>query len=130
MQRCLLGLVLFAAACRGETSKPGDKAEVATPHPTGSATKTADVPMVPGDDKAPADVQQERHDFIADVMAFTKLPDDQVVAKLVTNTGMKQEWEAWEGSGAMTEDRIKAFYKQTQNYIFDLGGWHLWDLEK
>jgi len=86
--------------------------------------------MVPGDEKAPADVQKERHDFIADVMAFTKLPGDQVVAKLVTNTGMKQEWEAWEGSGAMTDDRIKQFYKQTQNYIFDLGGWHLWDLQK
>jgi 2-polyprenyl-3-methyl-5-hydroxy-6-metoxy-1,4-benzoquinol methylase len=130
MRRCLIGLLLLSAACRG-SSKSVDQAGPSpgsAAHAAGSAT--ADVPMVPGDDKAPADVQQERRDFIADVMAFTKLPGDQVVAKLVTNTGMKQEWEAWEGSGAMTEDRIKAFYKQTQNYIFDLGGWHLWDLEK
>ncbi|HTL34772.1 MAG TPA: class I SAM-dependent methyltransferase [Kofleriaceae bacterium] len=126
--------VLFVlAACHSEPPKseaPPANANVPAP-PSGSATASADgVPMVPGDEKAPPDVRKERHDFIADVMAFTKLPGDQVVAKLVTNTGMKQEWEAWEGSGAMTDDRIKQFYKQTQNYIFDLGGWHLWDLQK
>ena len=131
MHRFVVCALVLVAACRGETSKSGDKVVGETPGSATKATKTAaDVPMVPGDEKAPADVQEERRDFIADVMAFTKLPGDQVVAKLVTNTGMKQEWEAWEGSGAMTEDRIKAFYKQTQNYIFDLGGWHLWDLEK
>lgn len=117
--RRLLVVLLALGACRD--SKPAPKPE---------AAKTDDVVTVPGDEKAPADVQKERREFIADVMAFTKLPGDKVVEKLVTNTGMKQEWEAWEGSGAMTDERIKQFYKQTQNYIFDLGGWHLWDLAK
>jgi 2-polyprenyl-3-methyl-5-hydroxy-6-metoxy-1,4-benzoquinol methylase len=123
--RRFLVLTLLAAACHSEAPKP----EV--PPANSAASGSADgVPSVPGDDAAPADVRKERHEFIADVMAFTKLSGDAVVAKLVNNTGMKQEWEAWEGSGAMTDDRIKQFYKQTQNYIFDLGGWHLWDLQK
>jgi hypothetical protein len=134
MRYRVLWLSLLLAACHDKSGHETANQPANEQTPSNVATPEAHdadgVPMVPGDEKAPADVQQERHDFIADVMAFTKLPGDQVVAKLVTNTGMKQEWEAWEGSGAMTDDRIKAFYKQTQNYIFDLGGWHLWDLQK
>lgn len=73
---------------------------------------------------------KEREDFIVDTMAFTHQTRAQVVDKLEHNTGMKDEWTAWEKAGPMTDARIKDFYKQTSNYIYDLGGWHLWDLQK
>ena len=54
MRTCLLWICVLAAACRGETSKSGDKPVGETPGSAAKATKTAgDVPMVPGDDKAP-----------------------------------------------------------------------------
>ena len=37
---------------------------------------------------------------------------------------LKEEWEAWEKQGPMTPERGKAFYKQTTNYIYELGEWH------
>jgi SAM-dependent methyltransferase len=43
---------------------------------------------------------------------------------------IKDEWNAWEKQAPMTPARIKAFYKQTPNYIYDLGAWHLWSKDK
>src|SRR5262249_33846262 len=79
----------------------------------------------------PPTIEKVRAEFVADAAAFTKLKPEQVIDKCtVHNTGMKDEWEAWEKASPMTDERIKKFYKQTQNYIFDLGGWHLWDPNK
>jgi 2-polyprenyl-3-methyl-5-hydroxy-6-metoxy-1,4-benzoquinol methylase len=113
-------LVCAVVACRG--SEPSKKQQEKPP--------AAAIALPPGDEKADPAVQSDRREFIADVMAFTHQSNEAVVDKLVHNVGMKTEWEAWEGSGAMTDERIKQFYKQTQNYIYDLGGWHLWDLDK
>jgi 2-polyprenyl-3-methyl-5-hydroxy-6-metoxy-1,4-benzoquinol methylase len=121
--RRLAVLVCAVVACRG--SEPSKKQE----NPPERAGR-ASIALLPGDEKAEPAVQADRREFIADVMAFTHQTNEAVVDKLVHNTGMKTEWEAWEGSGAMTDERIKQFYKQTQNYIYDLGGWHLWDLDK
>ena len=43
---------------------------------------------------------------------------------------LADEWHTWEKQGAMTPERIKAFYKQTENYIYELGQWHLWSADK
>jgi 2-polyprenyl-3-methyl-5-hydroxy-6-metoxy-1,4-benzoquinol methylase len=59
-------------------------------------------------------------------MAFTKTTREQVREQMKKGSGpLKDEWNTWEQKGAMTPDRIKAFYKQTKNYIYELAEWHL-----
>jgi 2-polyprenyl-3-methyl-5-hydroxy-6-metoxy-1,4-benzoquinol methylase len=43
---------------------------------------------------------------------------------------LKEEWEAWEMKAPMTPERITAFYKQTTNYLYELGEWHLFVADK
>jgi 2-polyprenyl-3-methyl-5-hydroxy-6-metoxy-1,4-benzoquinol methylase len=73
---------------------------------------------------------QEREDFLADTTAFTHKTREQVMAEITGGHSMRDEWAAWEKAGPMTDARIKEFYKQTSNYIYDLSGWHLWDPSK
>jgi 2-polyprenyl-3-methyl-5-hydroxy-6-metoxy-1,4-benzoquinol methylase len=64
-------------------------------------------------------------------MAFTHETEEQVRDKIrKASVPIKDEWNEWEKQGPMTSERIKAFYKQTQNYIYDLGEWHLWSKGK
>jgi 2-polyprenyl-3-methyl-5-hydroxy-6-metoxy-1,4-benzoquinol methylase len=68
----------------------------------------------------------QRDEYIADVMAFTHQTYDAVRDRMkLGSEPLKQEWNAWEAKGPMTEDRIKEFYKQTSNYIYELAEWHL-----
>src|SRR5579862_1488313 len=90
------------------------------PIPTANVAGPTAAPSAPVDPQ----LQHDREQYIVDAMAFTGLSHDQVDSKMTHETPMKDEWTAWEKSGAMTDARIKAFYKQTKNYIFDLGGWH------
>jgi 2-polyprenyl-3-methyl-5-hydroxy-6-metoxy-1,4-benzoquinol methylase len=74
---------------------------------------------------------RDQDEYIEDVVAFTQTSADQVRARLKQGAvPLKEEWETWEKQGAMTPERIKAFYKQTANYIYELGQWHLWDAKK
>jgi len=119
--RAFLFSAILCSACHDhtpETAQPaGSKAMM--PHPT-----------FPAQGADPA-LDVDREEYIQDAMAFTKLDHDAVVAKLnVDNTAMKNEWNAWEKEGPMTEDRMEKFYKQTLSYIWDLGAWHLYDLSK
>src|SRR5437763_652932 len=83
------------------------------------------------DGSADPALAQDREDFITDAVAFTGLPRAVVIEKSKAgNTSLKDEWNEWEKQGPMTDDRIKAFYKQTVNYLFDLAGWHLWMADK
>jgi 2-polyprenyl-3-methyl-5-hydroxy-6-metoxy-1,4-benzoquinol methylase len=110
-------VLVLVAACHDHGQQP-----VTAPEPpgVGSVARKPD----------PA-LEREREEFLVDTMAFTHLTREQVIDKTVVhNTGMKDEWAQWEKAGPMTDARIKEFYKTTSNYIFDLGGWHLWDLEK
>jgi 2-polyprenyl-3-methyl-5-hydroxy-6-metoxy-1,4-benzoquinol methylase len=97
------------------------------PAPTASAPKAVE----PAPETIDPQLAHERELFISDAMAFTGMTREQVYDKTVVHqTGMRDEWNAWAEAGPMTDERIKQFYKQTINYIFDLGGWHLWDVEK
>ena len=59
-------------------------------------------------------------------MAFAHSTHDQVRARMKLGSApLKDEWNAWEKQGAMTPERITAFYKQTTNYIYELAEWHL-----
>lgn len=70
---------------------------------------------------------RDQDEYIEDVVVFTKTTDEQVRDKMSKGSVLlKEEWETWEKQGPMTPERIKAFYKQTANYIYDLGRWHLW----
>jgi 2-polyprenyl-3-methyl-5-hydroxy-6-metoxy-1,4-benzoquinol methylase len=64
-------------------------------------------------------------------MAFTKTSREQVRARMKQGSEpLKQEWLEWENKGPMTEERITQFYKQTTNYIYELGEWHLFVHDK
>src|SRR5262245_7863170 len=74
---------------------------------------------------------RDQDEYVEDVMAVTHETEDVVRAKIrKASVPIKDEWNEWEKQGPMTSERIKAFYKQTQNYIYDLGEWHLWSKDK
>ena len=74
---------------------------------------------------------RDQDEYVADVVAFTHETEPQVRDKIrKASAPIKDEWNEWEKQGPMTSERIKAFYKQTQNYIYDLGEWHLWSKDK
>jgi 2-polyprenyl-3-methyl-5-hydroxy-6-metoxy-1,4-benzoquinol methylase len=74
-------------------------------------------------------LEQDREEYIAAVIAYTGETREVVLGKMKQGAQlMKDEWTAWEKKGPMTPERTKAFYKETGNYIYDLGQWHLYDL--
>jgi 2-polyprenyl-3-methyl-5-hydroxy-6-metoxy-1,4-benzoquinol methylase len=111
VNRLLLGLVLVACGRDAPVvheAKPTATTAVATPPEPASA------------------LQREQNEYVEDVMAFTNTTREQVRERMKQGSEpLKEEWLAWEKQGPMTEDRIKAFYKQTRNYIYELGEWHL-----
>ncbi len=118
MKRAVLVCLISLGCHDPQPAAPAaNKTVVAAPAAEGSAVDPA--------------LAAEREAFIADAMAFTGLTREQVYDKTVVHqVGMREEWSAWEAKGPMTDARIKEFYKQTINYIFDLGGWHLWNDDK
>jgi 2-polyprenyl-3-methyl-5-hydroxy-6-metoxy-1,4-benzoquinol methylase len=80
-------------------------------------------------DRSPAHLAQD--EYVDDVAAFTHATKEQVREKMKKGAvPLKEEWESWERQGPMTPERIKTFYKQTTNYIYELGQWHLWLADK
>jgi len=78
-----------------------------------------------GEDPKLDPVQQA---YVDDVIAFTGSTRKEVLGRMMHGTELiRDEWLAWEKQGPMTEQRMTAFYKQTPNYIYDLGRWHLWE---
>ncbi len=120
MQRVALAFVAISLGCHDPQPAAPVTNKTVTATPTFEPPAATDPSLV-----------AEREAFVTDAMAFTGLTHDQVIDKVtVHNDGMKVEWSAWEAKGPMTDARIKEFYKQTQNYIWDLGSWHLWDASK
>jgi 2-polyprenyl-3-methyl-5-hydroxy-6-metoxy-1,4-benzoquinol methylase len=72
------------------------------------------------------DLARDQDEYVEDVMAFTHTTHDQVREQMKKGSNpLKEEWNTWEQQGEMTPERIKAFYKQTKNYIYELAEWHL-----
>jgi 2-polyprenyl-3-methyl-5-hydroxy-6-metoxy-1,4-benzoquinol methylase len=119
-----VSFLALVASCKSESPKrdnPGNGpspevrvADAATTMPLGSA--------------APASqLERDQEEYVADVMAFTNTTHDQVRTRMQRGSvPLKEEWEAWEKQGPMTDERMKAFYKQTTNYMYELAEWHLW----
>jgi len=93
--------------------------ETSAPRPAGSAAaKEAPQPD--------PDLGRDQDEYVEDVMAFAHSTHDEVRARMKQGSNpLKDEWNTWEKAGAMTPDRIKEFYKQTTNYIYELAEWHL-----
>lgn len=101
-------MFLFAAACSRDPAPPEPKT---SGNGAAETTETLD---------------RDQSEYVADVMAFTKTTRQQVRDRMKKGSEpLKEEWLAWEKQGPMTEDRIAQFYKQTTNYIYELGEWHL-----
>ena len=97
------------------------------PAPVKETNTTPPAPRVEAkpDAKDPS-LERDQNEYVEDVMAFTKTTKEQVRERMKKGSSpLKDEWNEWEKQGKMTEERIAAFYKQTKNYIYELGEWHL-----
>lgn len=121
--------VLCIAGCRSDRlAGPTDQTSVA-----GAGKGVADRPAAGAEPAAAAtparpdpDLERDQEEYVEDVMAFAHLTHDQVRERMKLGSApLRDEWNTWEKQGAMTPDRIKAFYKQTTNYIYELAEWHL-----
>ena len=117
----LLGLTVLLVACSHDPSPPtqNTKPSEAAKPPGPSATP---MPANPND----PNLEKDQEEYVQDIMAFTKTTHDEVRERMKKGSEpLKQEWLKWEQEAPMSEERIKQFYKQTTNYIYELGEWHL-----
>jgi 2-polyprenyl-3-methyl-5-hydroxy-6-metoxy-1,4-benzoquinol methylase len=108
-----------------------DKAPPETVSPV--APVTVEKPKVPVSPPAAVDpdLKRDQDEYVGDIMAFTKTTKEQVRERMQKGSvPLKDEWNAWEKEGPMTPERISEFYKQTTNYIYELGEWHLFVPDK
>jgi 2-polyprenyl-3-methyl-5-hydroxy-6-metoxy-1,4-benzoquinol methylase len=113
-------LLLCAIGCGRDRAQP---APATAPPPEPAAVPAPAVGSAQAGDPA---LQRDQDQYVEDVMAFTSTTREQVRARMkLGSEPLKEEWNAWEKQGPMTAERIAAFYKQTKNYIYELGEWHL-----
>lgn len=113
----VLALSLVTACSR---EAPRTNEAVAKPVVGGAGAGAAEAPADP-------DLARDQREYVEDVVAFTGTTKEEVRARMQRGSvPLKEEWEAWEREGPMTPARIKQFYKQTANYIYELAEWHLW----
>jgi 2-polyprenyl-3-methyl-5-hydroxy-6-metoxy-1,4-benzoquinol methylase len=110
-------LVASLVACGSDRGVGPGADETAAPKPTEAATPPAADPAL----------QHDQDEYVDDVVAFMHGNKADVRTRMKKGSSpLKDEWNTWEKEAPMTPDRIKAFYKQTTNYIFELAEWHLW----
>ena len=121
----LLGLIGCRADHGAGRADPAVAAGTAPPVAARTAGRADPQPPAAAVDADP-DLKREQDEYIADVMAFSHTTSDEVRARMKKGSApLKDEWNAWEKQEPMTPERIKAFYKQTTNYIYELAEWHL-----
>jgi 2-polyprenyl-3-methyl-5-hydroxy-6-metoxy-1,4-benzoquinol methylase len=127
MSRVHAALVVCLIGCSREPAPVQvPEAPRSQPQSTQVTPKVSDKPAQPA--VADPDLEKDQKEYVEDVVAFMKnMTAEQVRERMKKGSEpLKEEWNAWEAKGKMTPDRIKAFYKQTTNYIFELAEWHLW----
>jgi 2-polyprenyl-3-methyl-5-hydroxy-6-metoxy-1,4-benzoquinol methylase len=126
--------MLLVVSCKSADDKPSPPSTTPAP-PAAPAPKVnanaGGTPILPNLPAAPvatepaAELAAAQEEYVADIMAFTNQTHDAVRERMKKGSvPLKEEWEAWEKQGPMTAERSKAFYKQTANYIYELGEWH------
>jgi 2-polyprenyl-3-methyl-5-hydroxy-6-metoxy-1,4-benzoquinol methylase len=114
---CIVGCRSDRVAGRADESNPPRVAAAAAAVPAQPAAPAA---------RPDPDLARDQEDYISDVMAFAHLTHDQVRERMKLGSApLKDEWNTWEKQGAMTPERITAFYKQTASYLYELAEWHL-----
>jgi 2-polyprenyl-3-methyl-5-hydroxy-6-metoxy-1,4-benzoquinol methylase len=125
MSRSLRGVCLVACliGCRSEGLTTGADETKSPVAEAGSRTRTPS--------RADPELKRDQDEYVEDAMAFANLTRAQVRRRMKQGANpLKDEWNAWEKDGPMTPERITAFYKQTTNYIYELGEWHLFVPDK
>jgi len=136
MSKLLRGALalLCVAGCRSDRVAGGGNEGTAprtAPPAAAEAPAAAASPAAPAASDKPAarpdpDLARDQDEYVEDVMAFAHSTREQVRERMKRGSApLKDEWNAWEKQGAMTPERITAFYKQTTNYIYELAEWHL-----
>ncbi len=127
--RALAVTILLVASCKSE-DKPAQPAGKTAPAVAVTAEANLGpiaptLPAAPTATEPPAELAAAQEEYVADIMAFTKQTHDAVRERMKKGSvPLKEEWESWEKQGPMTPERGKQFYKQTTNYIYELGEWH------
>jgi len=117
--RALAVAVLLLSACKSEPAKPS----ATEPRPANAEPAK---PENPATTHPSPELKAAQEEYVGDIMEFTKQTHDAVRERMKKGSvPLKEEWEAWEKQGPMTDERGKAFYKQTTNYMYELGEWHL-----
>jgi 2-polyprenyl-3-methyl-5-hydroxy-6-metoxy-1,4-benzoquinol methylase len=115
MQARIFAACLLISACSREPSPAKEAAPPPVPPVEAAVAPAAD-----------SQLEKDQNEYVEDIMAFTKTSHDAVRERMKKGSEpLKEEWLTWEKQGAMTEARIAQFYKQTANYIYELGEWHL-----
>jgi 2-polyprenyl-3-methyl-5-hydroxy-6-metoxy-1,4-benzoquinol methylase len=127
MKTGLLALLMVAGCRESKSTKQEDPKTNPPPPNVDLAAGLNEKPGTVVEQPVPPALQKEREDFLADTTEFTHKTRDQVMAEINGGHSMRDDWANWEKQGPMTDARIKQFYKETSNYIYDLGAWHLWD---
>jgi 2-polyprenyl-3-methyl-5-hydroxy-6-metoxy-1,4-benzoquinol methylase len=118
MLACVVG-------CRGANEGNAPRAKPTPPEAPATGTEAAQPEPAQGARPDP-ELAREQDEYVEDVMAFAHSTREQVRARMKQGSEpLKEEWNTWEKQGAMTPERITAFYKQTTNYIYELAEWHL-----
>jgi len=119
--------VLVACACQRDRTAPATGTVSAVAVEPTAPPATRDAPAATGD----PDLQRDQDEYVGDIVAFTRTTKEQVRDRMKKGSvPLKDEWNAWEAKGPMTPERISQFYKQTTNYIYELGEWHLFVHDK
>ena len=113
----LLSVVALSCGCKTKPQANAAATTGATVAPGAAVTAAAIT-------ATPLDSGQE--EYVQDIMAFTNTSHDAERTRMQQgSTPLKQEWESWEKQGPMPPARMTEFYKQTTNYMYELGEWHL-----
>ncbi|MBI4137102.1 methyltransferase domain-containing protein, partial [Candidatus Roizmanbacteria bacterium] len=68
------------------------------------------------------DNAMERDEAIQDLMKFTGKDEKEVTLNIIS--GAELLAEEWRQKNPQTPEEIKKFYKETENYLYDLTNWH------
>ncbi len=64
----------------------------------------------------------DREELINDMAEFQKLPKDEIDLRIMV--GAERMMDEWNEKDPKTPEEITKFYKETENYLYDLTHWH------
>ena len=68
------------------------------------------------------DLKKDREEYMIDVLEYTQKSFDDVYRDLYRGELLMRD--EWNEKNPQTPEEINKFYKETKNYVFDLGNWH------